>query len=114
VGYLIYFSIVIEMSKTAPNLVDVFRALADENRLAIFKMLRRECGDSGCEPRSARGQRTVGEIADRLGIAISTVSHHLKELERAGLIKRQRQGQRVLCSADSESIGAIHALLGEV
>jgi len=44
----------------------------------------------------------VGALGSKLGIAPSTVSHHLKELYRAGLIKMNRNGQRIDCSVDLE------------
>lgn len=39
----------------------------------------------------------VGELGRDLGIAPSTVSHHIKELNRAGLIVVERNGQNVKC-----------------
>ena len=48
------------------------------------------------------------EIADRFGIAASTFSHHMRTLEDAGLIERQRDGQRVISWAPRE---ALHEML---
>jgi ArsR family transcriptional regulator len=39
----------------------------------------------------------VGELSDDLELAPSTISHHLKELNRAGLIEMERQGKNVMC-----------------
>ncbi len=39
----------------------------------------------------------MGELSSELDIAPSTVSHHLKELTRAGLIATQRCGREVRC-----------------
>ena len=43
---------------------------------------------------------SVGELGEGLGIAPSTLSHHLKELHRAGLIEMERQGKRIDCWID--------------
>ena len=40
-----------------------------------------------------------------LGIVPSTVSHHLKELRRVGLIRVERQGQRIECCVDRSTLG---------
>ena len=44
---------------------------------------------------------TVGDLGEGSGIAPSTVSHHLKELYRSGLIQMERQGQQVKCWVES-------------
>lgn len=49
----------------------------------------------------------VGDIADLVDISPSTLSHHLKELNQAGLILMQRHGQRILCSLNVELINEL-------
>lgn len=58
----------------------ISRALADETRLRIFEAI------------SARNQMNCGEIVSLRGVTPATVSHHLKVLQQAGLIKTRRQG----------------------
>ena len=61
-------------------------ALAHQHRLAIFRLLVKQ-GPSGMP---------AGEIADSVGISATNTSFHLKELERAGLLRGTRQGRQVL------------------
>jgi DNA-binding transcriptional ArsR family regulator len=104
-----------KLSKDAETVARRLKALADPNRLAIFQMLRSSCGrgsrrDGGagpCAMSAEAAERTVGDIAARLGIGASTVSHHLKELWRTGLIRHERRGQRVYCSIDEAAVGEI-------
>lgn len=61
---------------------DAFRALADETRREILKMLR-------------NGPRTSGEIASRFDSSWPTISRHLAVLRDAGLVTTERQGQEI-------------------
>ena len=90
------------------ELAAVFKALSDPNRLAILQMLRERCGD-GCEV-DAEGS-TVSEVASCCDVGLSTVSHHLKELRRAGLVDCVRRGQRVCCTPNPEALKAVEAFL---
>jgi ArsR family transcriptional regulator len=49
----------------------------------------------------------VGELAENLKIVPSTISHHVKELRQAGLIRMERRGQKIECSVDPESLVAL-------
>jgi DNA-binding transcriptional ArsR family regulator len=62
------------------QLTDTFAALADPTRRAILGRL-------------AEGEATVNELAEPFPISTQAVSHHLKVLERAGLITRSRTAQ---------------------
>ncbi|MCK5418049.1 MAG: helix-turn-helix transcriptional regulator, partial [Desulfobacterales bacterium] len=42
-----------------------------------------------------------------LGIVASTISHHIKELRQAGLIRMERRGQKMECWIDPETIAAL-------
>lgn len=46
----------------------------------------------------------VGELSRGLNIGLSTVSHHVKELRRAGLVRVERRGQRVECSVEQSAL----------
>lgn len=92
------------------EMVRLFKALADENRLAILQLLRQRCG-LACDVSALDAQRTVSEIAEEFDLALSTVSHHIKELRNAGLISCDRQGQRVHCSINYEMLAKVEAFL---
>lgn len=61
----------------------ILAALAQETRLAVFRLLVR-AGDEGL---------TAGEIAEALSVPSPTLSFHLKELAQAGLVEAQREGR---------------------
>lgn len=50
---------------------------------------------------------SVGELGEGLDIASSTLSHHLKELHRSGLIEMERQGKRVVCWIAPETLNSL-------
>lgn len=82
------------------GLSKIFRALANPHRLAIFERLR----ESGLRCGAAEdAAMCVCRIADGTGLALSTVSHHLKELRQAGLIRCEKRGQWVYCSVDPDA-----------
>lgn len=68
--------------KTADT-IKVLSALAQESRLAIFRLLV-EQGPEGLP---------VGAIGERLGLANATLSFHLKELLHAGLVTSRQSGR---------------------
>ncbi len=61
------------------------KALSDPNRVRVLKLLE-------------RGELCVCEIQNLLGLAQSTVSKHMKLLEDAGLVERNREGTWILYS----------------
>lgn len=65
-------------------------ALAHETRLELFRQLVRK----------GPGGESAGELARRLGIPPQTLSFHLKELTRAGLLKPRRAGRHVYYAVD--------------
>lgn len=81
------------------QVVEALGALAQETRLAVFRMLV-EAGPAGMP---------AGEISARLGLPAATASFHLAQLSRAGLLSSRAQGRFVIYSAD---FGRMSALLG--
>lgn len=77
-----------------PELLDFFRALADENRLKIVGLL-------------AQKPSSVTELAQALGLSISTTSNHLSSLSYAGLVKAQPDGHYFIYSLQTETLKAM-------
>ena len=84
----------------AERLAEAFKALSNPNRLKIFLQLM-NCCEPGtvCSIKDVttnlKTKCCVGDLGDGLDIAPSTLSHHIKELNRAGLIQMERRGQGV-------------------
>lgn len=90
-----------------------FKALSNPNRLALFQRMMRCCTlGTICDIEQAT-QLTVGELGEGLDIAPSTLSHHLKELNRTGLIQMERRGKQVVCWVESATLQNLAALFTE-
>lgn len=87
---------------------EVFKALGHPHRLAIFLRMVQRCAP-GTRESDAERTAAVGELAEGLGIAPSTVSHHMKELRQAGLIHMQRAGQATECWVEPEALRELAA-----
>lgn len=86
------------------EIAEAFKALSNPNRLQIFQKLL-SCCEIGttCSTETISGF-CVGELGENLDIAPSTLSHHIKELQRAGLIKTQRHGKNIECFVNTEIV----------
>jgi DNA-binding transcriptional ArsR family regulator len=87
------------LSPGSQRLDAVFQALADPTRRAILRRVAREV-------------KTVGEIADPLTMSLAAVSKHLKVLERADLIVREKRGSFQLIGANPRAMRQAHEWLG--
>jgi DNA-binding transcriptional ArsR family regulator len=83
--------------------IEALGALAQESRLAIFRLLVRE-GPDGL---------SAGAIAGRLGVPAPTLSFHLAYLKRAGLIDQTREGRTLLYAANTRGMRSLLAYLTE-
>jgi ArsR family transcriptional regulator, lead/cadmium/zinc/bismuth-responsive transcriptional repressor len=79
-------------------LADLFRLLGDPTRLRIVLA----CVEQ---------KRAVGAIAQGLGLSASLVSHHLRLLRAARIVRAERQGKQVFYVAADRHISA---MLGEL
>ncbi len=77
------------MTSSEQQLDRVFQALSDSTRRNILLQIREQ-------------DLTVNDIASQFEISLPAVSKHLKVLEQAGLISRQKQGRKRLCHAEPE------------
>jgi len=87
------------MTMKAPQVVAALAALAHENRLALYRMLV-EAGAEGLN---------AGTIATRLEVPPSSLTFHLQQLHRAGLVTQQRNSRQLIYAAD---YGAMNDLVG--
>ena len=87
----------------ANSAVAAFAALAHETRLAVLRLLVRE-GPNGLP---------AGAIAEALDVVASTLSFHLKELERAGLLTSWRRQRQIFYAADFEGLRRLLTFLTE-
>lgn len=81
--------------------VGALAALAQETRLSIFRLLI-EAGPEGV---------AAGRIAERLEVPGATLSFHLKELHRAGLVSSRQESRYVYYTADFQQMAALMAFL---
>ncbi len=106
------------MSKYRNNNIEktaeVFKALAHPNRLRIFSRLV-SCCEKGVTYETKNGLcPCVGELGKDLGIAASTLSHHVKELRSAGLIHMERKGQKIECWVDKKVLKDVSVFFAEL
>ena len=88
---------------TNTDAVTALAALAQDSRLAIFRLL----------VNNAPAGLTVGLIAEQLELPAPTLSFHLKTLTHAGLIRTAQEGRFVRYRAAMPAIRALAAFLTE-
>lgn len=93
-----------ELEIDASTLAEAFKALSNPNRLKIFQQLFSCCTPGTVCSAEQAAKHCVGDLGNGLNIAPSTLSHHIKELSRAGLIQMERRGQHVDCWVDPATV----------
>ena len=71
--------------------VEVFRALADPTRLAIFENV-------------AAREMSVSELTRRIDVSQPAISQHLTALRQSGLVVQRKDGRQVFYKADAEGM----------
>ncbi len=98
------------------DLVKIFKALSSEQRLNIFKMLYewQQSSDNTTADYSSVDEgmeKCFTKACCCMDLSKSTISHHFKELENAGLITCTRNGQSFVCKVNMEAVEAIRDFL---
>ncbi len=83
------------------TLLTAFQALSDANRLRIVDVLR-------------GGERCVCQLAEVLDISQPLLSHHLKALKDAGLVRGRREGRWAHYALVPEALEAIKTFLADI
>ena len=83
--------------------VESLGALAQDTRLAIFRLLVQAGGEG----------KAAGQIGEALALPPATLSFHLAGLTRAGLAQSRQEGRFVIYTANFEGMNALVAFLTE-
>jgi DNA-binding transcriptional ArsR family regulator len=86
-----------------PQVVTALSALAHEHRLSIYRLLV-ERGPEGL---------AAGAIGEAVGLAPSSLTFHLQNLHRAGLIVQRRESRSLIYSVDFDAMNALVGFLTE-
>lgn len=85
------------------EIIEALGALAHEHRLAVFRLLV-EQGPEGLP---------AGQIGERVGLVPSSLTFHLQNLQRAGLITQRRESRQVIYSAAYDAMNEVIGYLTE-
>ena len=89
------------MDFTEKNMALVFKALGDENRIRILKLLR-------------NGEKCACKLLEELNISQPTLSHHMKILCDSGLVTGRREGKWTHYSICCEGVRRVRDLMKEL
>lgn len=79
-----------------PNRLKLFLNLLDESRLDLAKGRLHDC--------------FLASLLDNLHVGAPTVSHHVRELEDAGLIETHKEGKHLICTIRPDALRTLRAL----
>lgn len=82
---------------TSTYLADLFSALSDPTRLRIISVL-------------LEGELNVGEIAARLEMSESAVSHQLRGLRQMKLVRGRKEGRQVFYTLDDDHVAKLYRM----
>ena len=91
------------MEMTSDTAVSALAALAQPHRLALFRLLV-QAGEQGL---------AAGAIAQALGVPNSSLSFHLAQLGKAGLVRQERRHRSIIYRADYAAMDALVGYLME-
>lgn len=87
----------------AETVIRALGALAQEHRLAVFRLLV-QAGPEGLP---------AGALAEKVGVPASSMSFHLAQLANAGLVSQRRQSRSIIYSANYAAMNGLMAYLTE-
>lgn len=87
----------------ADRVIRALSALAQEHRLAVFRLLV-QAGEQGV---------AAGILAEKLDVPPSSMSFHLAQLANAGLVAQRRESRSIIYSADYDAMNALMGYLTE-
>lgn len=108
------------------NNAKIFKALSNEQRLKIFMMIYKQCCPSktvkgasefhipeedACCPVRKGIEGAFTKMCGCIKLSRSSISRHFKELQNAGLITCEREGQTYRCVVNRDAIDAIKGFL---
>lgn len=86
------------MENKIKKITKITKALSNENRLRLYLQIWRQ--EKMAVPSN---ECFVSDIADKFNIGAPTISHHIKELESAELIKTYKVGKQITASIDEDT-----------
>lgn len=89
------------------RMAKIFKALSHPNRLELYLKIaeaHEASFEAGCEC-------FVSDIIDSLKIGAPTISHHIKELENAGLISTDKKGKFLVCKVNEDIVEEVNSIL---
>jgi ArsR family transcriptional regulator len=100
------------------NYAAIFKALSNEQRLRIFTMIYEESAKGAKEATfpaenasCCAVEKAFTKVCECMDLSRSTISHHFKELQGAGLITCERDGQMYRCRVNEATLGLLRDFL---
>jgi ArsR family transcriptional regulator len=88
------------------NAIQILTALGHDTRMDVFRLLVKAASYTPGE-----GGLAAGDIASQLDLPAPTLSFHLKEMSRAGLVEGQRRGRSIHYTARTETLQSVAQFL---
>jgi ArsR family transcriptional regulator, arsenate/arsenite/antimonite-responsive transcriptional repressor len=99
------------MKENTSQMSRVFKALSDVNRLKILLYINeKKCK---CDDLSCTSHACLKDISQNMQISLPTISHHIKELINAGLVRTQKKGRWVYCMVVEDAFKEIASFIKE-
>jgi len=89
------------------SIAKIFKALSNQNRLELYLEIAKK-NEAGFE---TGNECFISDIAGCLNIGAPTVSHHLKELENAGLIITEKRGKFLIARINRKIVNKVNKIM---